>query len=461
MAKKVRFPLEMENGIEVRSMEELRNNFSLSRIIGYINDGKLVTWLQDRYESEAAEAIAEINLNLEDSAQKICEIFGVEYDDSAEEEVEKAEERKRKMELLKKYPESMEYSKLIDNVAFDQDDLYDLLDEDIETIYLCGPKFVIPVSKGNTKYVGITDDVEVVIDSKQIVDFTSKSIGFENCKFDAKYNALLELKNETSTDDEALEEEPDDAYSIGDIDLNEVNDFADNIRETIEEFANDEFENEDDELYEYDDSIECDADDYNDSGYSTKAKAACKAELTRAIAEVKDMYDDAKKELIEATETYYRGLTYSITAFFESVFYESCDALLDVYCTGETKKYIEGKIFELKKMVCSKDGNWEADITKKCKKAFDDAVKSTFDVEEKRIPSVRELFDTCEYEEEDEDDYSFDISVACESLVGAYSSIIQENESSFPDKVCEAYIEIINEYISLIYDWISDLEKTV
>ena len=31
MAKKVRFPLEMEDGVEVRSMEELRDNFSLSR----------------------------------------------------------------------------------------------------------------------------------------------------------------------------------------------------------------------------------------------------------------------------------------------------------------------------------------------------------------------------------------------------------------------------------------------
>ena len=31
MAKKIRFPLEMDNGAEVRSMEELRNNFSLGR----------------------------------------------------------------------------------------------------------------------------------------------------------------------------------------------------------------------------------------------------------------------------------------------------------------------------------------------------------------------------------------------------------------------------------------------
>lgn len=42
MAKKVRFPLEMEDGVEVRSMEELRDNFSLSRVLEYFNDGRLV-----------------------------------------------------------------------------------------------------------------------------------------------------------------------------------------------------------------------------------------------------------------------------------------------------------------------------------------------------------------------------------------------------------------------------------
>ena len=71
MAKKVRFPLEMEDGVEVRSMEELRDNFSLSRLLEYFNDGRLVTWLQDRYENTIAEEIAAINPNEEDVEKKI------------------------------------------------------------------------------------------------------------------------------------------------------------------------------------------------------------------------------------------------------------------------------------------------------------------------------------------------------------------------------------------------------
>ncbi|MCD8105015.1 MAG: hypothetical protein LUF35_08460 [Lachnospiraceae bacterium] len=47
MAKKVRFPLEMEDGVEVCGVEELREHFSLERVLAYIADGKMLTWLRD------------------------------------------------------------------------------------------------------------------------------------------------------------------------------------------------------------------------------------------------------------------------------------------------------------------------------------------------------------------------------------------------------------------------------
>ena len=109
MAKKVRFPLEMDNGVEVRSLEELRENFSFSRILGYFYDGKLITWLQDRYASDIAEAIEQIEKDDEQLSRKICKIFEVTYDENFEDEIEKFEERKRKLELIKKYPECEEY----------------------------------------------------------------------------------------------------------------------------------------------------------------------------------------------------------------------------------------------------------------------------------------------------------------------------------------------------------------
>lgn len=51
MARENRFPLIMKNGTEVRSLEELQENFDLKSAIGYFTDGRLQTWLADHYYS--------------------------------------------------------------------------------------------------------------------------------------------------------------------------------------------------------------------------------------------------------------------------------------------------------------------------------------------------------------------------------------------------------------------------
>ena len=57
MAKKIRFPLIMENGVEVRDIVSLRTHFSLPPLIEYKKNGKLVNWLRDRYETDLAKAV--------------------------------------------------------------------------------------------------------------------------------------------------------------------------------------------------------------------------------------------------------------------------------------------------------------------------------------------------------------------------------------------------------------------
>ncbi|MBQ3601686.1 MAG: hypothetical protein II992_10875 [Lachnospiraceae bacterium] len=196
MAKKVRFPLEMENGIEVRSMEELRDNFSISKVICYLKEGKLVTWLRDRYANDIADLIEELELQDERLAEKVSEIFDVPYDEASEKELEKAAERAERIKKLKEYTDDRRYEKVIDTVAFEQDELYDLLDEDANTVYLCGERFSIPLSKPGVVYIGINQPV-VVIDSKVEVDWDEKEITVENVVFDKKYQAVLDISNET------------------------------------------------------------------------------------------------------------------------------------------------------------------------------------------------------------------------------------------------------------------------
>ena len=79
MAKKIRFPLEMRDGIEVRDLESLKENFSLERILFYLADGKLETWLRDRYLDDIADAVSKIDQEDKELNRKICDLFEVDY----------------------------------------------------------------------------------------------------------------------------------------------------------------------------------------------------------------------------------------------------------------------------------------------------------------------------------------------------------------------------------------------
>lgn len=206
MAKKIRFPLEMDNGIEVRSMEELRENFSLSKVMCYLRDGKLITWLRDRYVNDIADLIEELDFQDEELAKKVLEIFDISYDELTEKELEKALERAERILKLKEYTDDRQYDKVIDNVAFNQDELYDLLDENATTIYLCGEKFSIPLSKSGIKYVGINSPL-VVIDSKVEVDWLERNITVENVEFDDKYQEIMNANKKVEADSSSTKKE--------------------------------------------------------------------------------------------------------------------------------------------------------------------------------------------------------------------------------------------------------------
>ena len=224
MVKKIKFPLKMGNGAEVRNMEELRENFSLSKVLEYIKNGKLVIWLRDRYCNAEADAIESLNIDDENAAEKICEIFKIPYDDSmvsdlkqAEErkkriailrqytddekyilrmvsDLKQAEERKKRIAILRQYTDDEKYIDKIDSVAFEQNELCDLLDDNADKIYLCGDRFSIPLSKSGVTYIGINRPI-VLIDSQVIVNWNEKQILLENVVFDEKYQAIIDSAN--------------------------------------------------------------------------------------------------------------------------------------------------------------------------------------------------------------------------------------------------------------------------
>ena len=200
MAKKIRFPLVMENDVEVRSIEELREHFSLAQVLLYFENGKLVTWLRDRYEDEIADKVEELDKSDANFEKKLCECFDVSFDEKALEDVEQAKEHNRKLGLFKQFGVDEKFNAHVDQTAFEQDDIYDLLDAGEKTIYLCGTQFSIPLSKKGIHYIGVNCPV-IKIDSKTVVDFDAKNIQLEGIQYDSVYQGLLddaeaELKKE-------------------------------------------------------------------------------------------------------------------------------------------------------------------------------------------------------------------------------------------------------------------------
>ena len=156
MARKVRFPLNM-NGTMVRTLEELQEHFHLTSILSYFEDGKLEQWLRDRFNDDKADAIAALDRNDNELGKKICDTLGVEYSADEDVSIEVIENRNNKMTELRKYTDDTEIIKNIDNVAITQDDLYDLLDEGKDKIYLVHGKFEIPTGKKNVTYIGVCE----------------------------------------------------------------------------------------------------------------------------------------------------------------------------------------------------------------------------------------------------------------------------------------------------------------
>lgn len=188
--KKLRFPLEMENGAEVRTIEELRENFSMEKVLLYYSDGRLLKWLRNYYLDEEAEAVSELDPKDPDLNRKLCDIFYVDYKESAKVNIEEVNVNKQRLMRLKDFTSEKNFDDVIERIAFDQNELVKLLKQGVKEIYLCGDRFNIPLDREGISYIGVNEPI-VVIDSAESVDFKGKNIDFQNIKFDEEYLGIV------------------------------------------------------------------------------------------------------------------------------------------------------------------------------------------------------------------------------------------------------------------------------
>ncbi len=197
MAKKVKFPLNMGNEVCVRTLDDLKENYNSEKVTEYFLDGRLLTWLNDRYYEEEAEqvrALAEQG-DKENLAAKLGKIFGVEIQGDVD--VENLEIRREKLEKLRLITSDDNILDNADFAAFSQEELGDLLDEGAETIYLCCGKFRIPAGVKNVRYIGLNSPV-VTIGGKGEIDLEASGIVFENCIFSEETEERIALNTAPS-----------------------------------------------------------------------------------------------------------------------------------------------------------------------------------------------------------------------------------------------------------------------
>lgn len=187
MARKIRFPLKMSNGTEVRTLDELRANFDLNAVLGYYADGKLVTWLRDRYFENEANAVEALDKTSATFQNDLCGILGVTLSPDTDEEAFDEEyilRRNEKRALLRDLTDDEKIINSVDSAVFDQDDLYNIYDLGKHEIYLCKGEFEIPINITGVTYIGIADPT-VKLRSGSFADYESKGIKFVNCGEDA------------------------------------------------------------------------------------------------------------------------------------------------------------------------------------------------------------------------------------------------------------------------------------
>ncbi len=180
----IRFPLKMKNGAEVRTLDELKESFDLESVLGYFTDGKLVTWLSNRYYDDKAKAVLELSADTPDLNAKLCEILEVEY--QAEEDstdLEYIRRRNEKRKILSQTTADEILIKNIDSVALNQNDLNNCIDMGIKTIYLVGETtFSISLQAVDTTFIGV-NGAKAVIRAEDNVNFKKQNISFKNIQF--------------------------------------------------------------------------------------------------------------------------------------------------------------------------------------------------------------------------------------------------------------------------------------
>ena len=152
--KKIKFPLVMKNGEEVRDIEALRENFDIESAAEYYSNGKLERWLENNYYDDILEKVRELTGDEDDFGELLAKALGAEWDGSEKINLRSIMKGTELREQLKPYVSEEELEKM-EHIADTQEELERLVQSGCSPVYLFGKTFSIREWMGNTEFIGI------------------------------------------------------------------------------------------------------------------------------------------------------------------------------------------------------------------------------------------------------------------------------------------------------------------
>lgn len=154
----VKFPLKMQDGTMVKTLEDLQAHFDLTTVLSYYDNGRLVKWLENGYYDDEAAKVSALDATSAGFAKELCAILGVDYSESGRPvDLGDVSKRNERLQQLKQITADDAILSAVDRVAFTQEELTTLLSNGVEEVYLLGEHFVIPGKVENIKYIGLNN----------------------------------------------------------------------------------------------------------------------------------------------------------------------------------------------------------------------------------------------------------------------------------------------------------------
>lgn len=189
--RKIKFPLVLKNDVKVRTLEDLQQNFDLEKILAYYENGKLETWLRDRYEDDIAEQVGNIDRNSPEAVNVLCSVLGVSADNTTGVSLADVRLKNEKLDRVKQISDESEVINNYQNVAFSQEELDSIIASGVNTVYIYGESFKILPNTKSIRYVGLNKP-KIDFDGHRWIEYHDNGIVIENT--DVSSNGFFGIK---------------------------------------------------------------------------------------------------------------------------------------------------------------------------------------------------------------------------------------------------------------------------